>query len=80
MSFFPSALSIIRMRKSSWEFSRGPRDCIGKYFAFAEEKLALSRLVTKYNLELVNPNETIRSQLTLLPKEGAQVKFTPRAN
>ena len=56
-------------------FSRGPRDCIGKYFALLEAKLAVSSLVTKFNLECVDPNETIYQQLTNTPKNGCQVRF-----
>jgi cytochrome P450 len=58
-------------------FSRGPRDCIGKYFALMEGKVAISTLVTRYNLECINPNDTIWSQLTNVPKHGAKVRFTP---
>lgn len=57
-------------------FSRGPRDCIGKNFAMLEVKLAVSALVARYDFECVDPNEEIFVQITLLPKNGGQVRFT----
>jgi len=60
-------------------FSRGPRDCIGKYFAILEAKLAVSALAMKYDLECVNPNDRIFTFLTNVPEDGAKVKFRPRA-
>jgi cytochrome P450 len=60
-------------------FSRGPRDCLGKYFAMVESKLAISALVKRYNLECVDPNEKLIVQVTTLPMNGAQIKFTPRS-
>jgi cytochrome P450 len=38
-------------------FYCGPRDCIGKYFALLEATLAISALVSLYDLECVDPNE-----------------------
>ena len=60
-------------------FSKGPRDCIGKYFALLEGKLAISALATRYNLECVDPDEQIAYNLTSIPKGGAKVKFTARS-
>jgi len=59
-------------------FSRGPRDCIGKYFALLEAKLAISVLLTRYDLECVNPQETPCARLTDQARDGAKVIFTPR--
>jgi Cytochrome P450 len=56
-------------------FSRGHRDCIGKYFALLEAKLAVSALVSPYDLECVDPNEAIDAQLTTQPKGGARSDF-----
>ena len=59
-------------------FMRGPRDCIGKYFAMLEGKLAISAIVSFYNLECVNPNDAPGMQLTLVPRDGAKIKFSRR--
>ena len=59
-------------------FSRGPRDCIGKYFALLEAKLGLSALAMRYDFECVNPDESLKNLLTLIPRDGAKVKFTRR--
>jgi cytochrome P450 len=59
-------------------FSRGPRDCIGKYFAILEAKLAVSALVSFYDVECVDPKERIYAQVTVQPKNGAKVRFRHR--
>ncbi|GKY96261.1 hypothetical protein MPSEU_000585700 [Mayamaea pseudoterrestris] len=59
-------------------FSRGSRDCIGKYFALIESKLAISALVTKNDFEAVDPKERMLVLITSLPSNGAQVKFRRR--
>ena len=59
-------------------FSKGPRDCIGKYFAMLEAKLAISALVSRYNLQCVDPNDRLAYNLTNVPAGGAKVRFTPR--
>jgi cytochrome P450 len=69
-----------RIAEKFLAFSRGPRDCIGKYFALLEAKLAVSALVTAYELECVDPNETFYSQITNLPKHGAQIRFRRRVS
>ena len=63
-----------------WPFSRGPRDCIGKYFALLEAKLAISALATRYDFDCVDPNDHIFAMLTNIPKNGAKVKFRSRAS
>jgi cytochrome P450 len=60
-------------------FSRGKRDCIGKYFALLEAKLAVSALAMRYDLECDDPTDHIFQLLTNIPKKGAKVKFSPRA-
>lgn len=60
-------------------FSRGPRDCIGKYFAMLEAKLAISALVSRYNLKCDDENEILANQLTNIPKNGAKMHFLARA-
>jgi cytochrome P450 len=57
-------------------WSRGPRDCLGKYFAKLEAKMAVSALVLRYDLECVNPAEEMCYRLTACPKDGARVKMS----
>lgn len=59
-------------------FSKGPRDCIGKYFALLEAKLAISVLVTRYDLQCVDPDDHLQYHLTNVPRGGAKVRFTSR--
>ncbi|GKY96255.1 hypothetical protein MPSEU_000585300 [Mayamaea pseudoterrestris] len=59
-------------------FSKGPRDCIGKYFALIEAKLAISALVTRYDFEAVDPKERLRVLITSLPANGASINFRHR--
>jgi cytochrome P450 len=59
-------------------WSRGPRDCLGKYFAMLEAKMALSSLVLKYNLACVDPTEEICYKVTACPRDGALVKMSRR--
>jgi cytochrome P450 len=59
-------------------FAKGPRDCIGKYFALIEAKLAISALVTRYDMECIDPNERMKVLITSLPANGAQVRFSQR--
>jgi len=60
-------------------FAKGPRDCLGKYFALLEAKLALAALVSRYDLRCVDPDERITYNLTNVPANGAKVRFSPRA-
>jgi len=59
-------------------FSKGKRDCIGKYFALLEAKLAISALVMRYDLECDDPTDYMEQVLTNLPRRGAKVRFRPR--
>jgi len=59
-------------------FSRGPRDCIGKYFALLEAKLAVSALAVRYELECVDPNDQMCYMLTNIPRDGAKIRFRRR--
>eukprot|EP00567_Pseudictyota_dubia_P013170 CAMPEP_0197436810 /NCGR_PEP_ID=MMETSP1175-20131217/4195_1 /TAXON_ID=1003142 /ORGANISM="Triceratium dubium, Strain CCMP147" /LENGTH=510 /DNA_ID=CAMNT_0042966191 /DNA_START=80 /DNA_END=1612 /DNA_ORIENTATION=+ len=60
-------------------FSKGPRDCIGKYFAYLEAKLAISSLVMRYDMACDDPKDCIYTLLTNIPKNGAKVKFCRRS-
>jgi cytochrome P450 len=57
-------------------FSRGPRDCLGKYFALLEAKVAVSAIVQRYEMECINPNDTLCYKVTFCPRDGAKVRFT----
>jgi cytochrome P450 len=57
-------------------WSRGPRDCLGKYFAMLEAKMAVSALVLRYDLECVNLAEEMCYKVTACPKDGARVKMS----
>ncbi|GKY96256.1 hypothetical protein MPSEU_000585400 [Mayamaea pseudoterrestris] len=59
-------------------FSKGPRDCIGKYFALIESKLAISALAAWYDFDCVDRNERLRVLITSLPANGAAVRFRHR--
>ena len=60
-------------------FLKGPRDCIGKYFALLEAKLAIAMLAQRYDMECVNVNERLGYRSTAHPYDGAQLKLTVRA-
>jgi cytochrome P450 len=57
-------------------WSRGPRDCLGRYFAKLEAKMAVSALVLRYDLECVNPAEELCYKVSACPKDGARVKMS----
>eukprot|EP00581_Thalassiosira_minuscula_P007695 CAMPEP_0183710996 /NCGR_PEP_ID=MMETSP0737-20130205/6597_1 /TAXON_ID=385413 /ORGANISM="Thalassiosira miniscula, Strain CCMP1093" /LENGTH=497 /DNA_ID=CAMNT_0025939387 /DNA_START=161 /DNA_END=1651 /DNA_ORIENTATION=- len=57
-------------------FLKGPRDCLGRYFALLEAKLAISALAQRYDMKCVDANETIGYRLTAHPFGGAKVRLT----
>ncbi|CAB9520999.1 Leukotriene-B(4) omega-hydroxylase 2 [Seminavis robusta] len=59
-------------------FLKGPRVCLGKYFALLEAKLAISALAQRYDMSCVNPNETISYRITTSPLDGARVQLSMR--
>ena len=60
-------------------FSRGPRDCIGKYFAMVEGKIAIATLVLKFDVtEVLHKDEVMAARLTNVPLHGCQVKLALR--
>jgi cytochrome P450 len=72
---FLNASEDLASKYNPW--SRGPRDCLGKYFAMLEAKMAVSALVLRYDLlECVNPEEQIAYKVTACPRDGARVKMS----
>lgn len=60
-------------------FSKGHRDCIGKYFALLEAKIALAALVTRYDAAAVDAEkEVYTTRLTSIPMNGCKVKLSLR--
>lgn len=57
-------------------FSRGPRDCLGKYFAMLEAKIALAAIVSRYDIVCVDPDDHPCNRITTCPFGGAKVKFS----
>lgn len=60
-------------------FSKGSRDCIGKYFALLETKIALAALITRYDGSVVDAEqEVFTAKITNVPKNGCKVKLARR--
>jgi cytochrome P450 len=59
-------------------FLRGPRDCLGKYFALLEAKLSVAALAQRYNMSCIDPHECIGYRLTAYPRGGARVQMAMR--
>lgn len=60
-------------------FSKGTRDCIGKYFALLEIKIALAALITMYDGCVVTAEEEeYVARLTSIPKNGCMVNLSRR--
>jgi cytochrome P450 len=61
-------------------FSKGARDCIGKYFALLEAKIALAALICRYDGGVVDEKEVYTTRLTSIPKGGCAVNLSLRKN
>lgn len=59
-------------------FSKGPRDCIGKYFAMLEAKQALAKLCLSYDFDCVDLDEELAYKVTSMPMKGAKIVFRQR--
>eukprot|EP00566_Odontella_aurita_P014201 CAMPEP_0113545166 /NCGR_PEP_ID=MMETSP0015_2-20120614/11113_1 /TAXON_ID=2838 /ORGANISM="Odontella" /LENGTH=534 /DNA_ID=CAMNT_0000445507 /DNA_START=23 /DNA_END=1627 /DNA_ORIENTATION=- /assembly_acc=CAM_ASM_000160 len=59
-------------------FSRGQRDCIGKYFAMLEAKVAVAALLLNFDVSAVDVNEQVAYRITSHPMNGAKVRFSWR--
>ena len=61
-------------------FSAGPRNCIGMKFAMAEQKIVLTALLRKWEVQSVRTQEKMKLQANIIlsPHEGNPVYFIPR--
>ncbi|KAI1081392.1 cytochrome P450 [Whalleya microplaca] len=69
------------VKEASQPFSLGPRVCMGKAFAYAQMSLELSKLIWKYDMELVNPNMDFEAECGMFfewRKTKLGVRFTER--
>merc|ERR1719412_808373 len=59
-------------------FSAGPRNCIGQKFALMEEKIMISSVLRKFNLQCDLKAEEIplMTEIVLRPKNGIQLTAT----
>jgi cytochrome P450 len=60
-------------------FSKGRRDCLGKYFATIEAKLAVAALAQRYDMKCHDEDEKIGRRITSYPIGGAKVSLTVRS-
>lgn len=70
------------VRRSSYTtfpFSLGPRNCIGKKFAQIEAKVMLSRFLQTFKFSLVpGQSRKVLERLTIRPKDGVMCILTKR--
>jgi cytochrome P450 len=59
-------------------FSRGPRDCMGQYFATLEAKIVVASFILRYDAVVEDIKEVYSARLTSVPKNGCKVKFSCR--
>ncbi|KAK6083774.1 hypothetical protein SCUP234_03633 [Seiridium cupressi] len=62
-------------------FSAGPRDCIGKNLAYAEMRLIVTKLLYKFDVELLPGQEkwhAVQNAYLIWDKGPLYVRFTPR--
>ena len=61
-------------------FGAGKRTCPGQRLALLESTIILSSLIKHFQIELANPNKTVRdlSDITLGPKDGLYLKLKKR--
>lgn len=58
----------------------GTRMCAGRRFAEQDLHVGLARVLQKYRLELVNPDEPMEQtyETLLFPKRPLKIRFLPR--
>ena len=59
-------------------FSKGPRDCFGKYFSLLEATQSIAKLCMQYDFDCVHKDEQMCYKVTSQPAKGAMMKFRPR--
>jgi cytochrome P450 len=60
-------------------FSAGSRNCIGQNFAMNEQKVLISRLVHKFQVDLDPSHEVVEMpEVVMRAKYGIKIKVTPR--
>jgi cytochrome P450 len=59
-------------------FGGGPRACIGAQFSMMEAAVVLSTIVSRLRLEPANGEVVPVMQVTLRPRDGMPVRFSPR--
>nr|QST15034.1 CYP4C34-like protein 2 [Diaphanosoma celebensis] len=61
-------------------FSAGPRNCIGQKFALMEEKVVLATVLRHFEVQSLDKREdmTLLGELVLRPRDGVNVRLTPR--
>ena len=68
-----------KQKGAYFPFGLGPRQCIGKYFALMEIKLAISQLVQRFSMEATEKAPAILDpRVTMGIKGGLKVNLTPR--
>ena len=83
-TFYPPRHSPLTKRHplAFWGFGNGPRNCIGMKFAVVEMKLALVKLLQRYELHAsVNTPERLEftESVVRTPKYGVNVLFRKRS-
>jgi cytochrome P450 len=58
-------------------FGGGPRNCIGAAFGLMEAKVILTRVLQRFDLQLVSRNVRPHMGATLEPRPGVLMKITP---
>ncbi|XP_062554130.1 probable cytochrome P450 4d14 [Armigeres subalbatus] len=63
-------------------FSAGSRNCIGQKFAQYEMKIAITKLIQAFRLELPNPDvePVLKAEIVLKPAEKLAIRFITRNN
>lgn len=62
---------------SAITFLHGPRSCIGQSFSRAELKCLVAALVSKFDIQMADPNEKIEigGMVTIKPKNGMKLRL-----
>ena len=70
-------------KKRYFPFGYGPRDCVGQKLAMLEMRMAIIRLITRYQFRLKKPlselNQKTRSGISTEAVDGIWMEVTPRS-